>query len=176
MIFGVMETGWAFFNRGTADNMSVVGARTGSSQANEALSDYRILEGVESGASGLSTNQIKVVVVYRANSPTDRVPSGCKTASITNTSTTRGCNRYIGADLTLGSDQFGCVGPPGPTQKLDRFWCATTRKSALSGSNGPPDYLGVYVETAGKTLVGIISKAFTFSADTVIRIEPRTAT
>jgi hypothetical protein len=176
MIFGVMETGWAFFNRGTADNMSVVGARTGSSQADEALADYRILQAVKGGASGLATSQVRLVVVYRATSPTDRVPSACKTASVTNTSTTRGCNRYVGANLTLASDQFGCFGPPGPTQKLDRFWCPTARKSALSGSNGPPDYIGVYVETAGKTLVGIISNAFTFSADTVIRIEPRTAT
>ena len=77
---------------------------------------------------------------------------------------------------SLASTQFGCVGPPGPTTKKDNYWCPTTRKSALQSTNGngPPDYVGVYVEGTHRNLIGLFGKTFTFSNDTVIRIEPRT--
>ncbi|MEX0666055.1 MAG: TadE family protein [Acidimicrobiia bacterium] len=176
LIYGVMETGYAFFGRLTVNNMSVVGARSGSGEANDVLADFAILQAVENGATGMGTNDITMVVVYRATSPDDRVPAACKTASVTNTSGTRGCNRYVSGDLALDSDQFGCIGPPGPGTKVDNFWCPTTRKTALQGANGPPDYIGVYVEAEHQNLTGIIGESFTFTTDTVIRIEPRTLT
>ncbi len=126
--------------------------------------------------TGMGASAITAIVIYRAAGPSDRVPSACKTGAVTNTSTIRGCNYYTGSDLSLASSQFGCVGPPGPTSKIDRFWCPTTRKSALQATNGngPPDYIGVYVVGVHKNLIGIFGKTFTFSNDTVIRIEPRT--
>ena len=50
------------------------------------------------------------------------------------------------------------------------------RKSALQSTNGngPPDYVGVYVVGVHNNLIGLFGKSFTFSNDTVIRIEPRT--
>jgi hypothetical protein len=174
LIYGVMETGYAFFGRLTVNNMSVVGARSGSGEANDVLADYAILQSVKNGATGLGTNDITMVVVYRATNPDDRVPTACKTASVANTSETRGCNRYAGSDLSLGADDFGCVGPPGPTTKVDSYWCPTTRKTALQGANGPPDYIGVFVEAEHQNLTGLIGESFTFTTDTVIRIEPRT--
>jgi hypothetical protein len=115
-------------------------------------------------------------VIYRASGPGDRVPTACKTASVANTTTTRGCNFYTGADLASASSQFGCVGPPGPTTKKDASWCPTARKSALlsTNGNGPPDYVGVYVVGVHNNLIGLFGKSFAFSNDTVIRIEPRT--
>jgi hypothetical protein len=104
------------------------------------------------------------------------VPAACKAASQTNSSGVRGCNRYVGSDLALAADQFGCVGPPGPAVKKDSYWCPTTRKIAVSGSNGPPDYIGVYVEAVQRNLIGVLGPSFTFTSDTVIRIEPRTLT
>jgi hypothetical protein len=174
LVYGVIETGYAFFGKLTVKNMSVVGARSGSGEANDVLADYAILRAIKHGAGGIGTNGINMVVVYRATDPDDRVPTACKTTSVTNTTSTRGCNRYVSADLSLDSDQFGCVGPPGPTTKIDSYWCPTTRKTALGGSNGPPDYIGVYVEAEHKNLTGVVGESFTFSTDTVIRIEPRT--
>ncbi len=176
LIYGVMEAGWAWFGKETVNNMSVSGARSGSGEANDPGADYAILQTVKKAASGLASNEIQQVVVYRATGPSDRIPTACKTASVTNTSTTRGCNRYVGSDLNLASDQFGCVGPPGPATKIDRFWCPTTRKTALQGANGPPDYIGVYIAAVHKNLTGIFGNSFTFTTDTVIRIEPRTLT
>ncbi len=176
LIFGIAEAGYAYFGKLTVNNMSTVGARSGSGEANEGLADYAILQSVEKASAGMEAARITMVVVYRATSFTDRVPTACKTASVANTTSTRGCNRYVGADLSLGSDQFGCVGPPGPTVKKDNSWCPTTRKVALGGSNGPPDYIGVYVQAVHPGIAGIFGSSFTFSTDTVIRIEPRTLT
>ncbi len=175
MLFGVMDASWAFFNRETVDNMSVVAARAGSAQANDPLSDYRILQAVDNGWSG-SRDDVELIVVYRATGPNDRIPETCLTASVQNSSITRGCNRYTGADLALTADDFGCVGPPGPTVKLDRFWCPTTRKTAMQGANGPPDYVGVYVQASGQSLIGLMDDIFALESETVIRVEPRTLT
>jgi len=173
LVFGVMEAGWAFFNRDTTTNMSVVGARAGSGAANDSSADFTILQAIKNGSAGISPNAIKTIVVYRATSASDHVPDACKTASVTNTSTVRGCNRYTGADLSLTSDQFGCVGPPGPALKKDNYWCPTTRKAALTGTNSPPDYIGVYVDASGKNLMGVFGPVLTLTSDTVMRIEPR---
>jgi hypothetical protein len=176
LIYGVMEIGYAFFGRETVNNMSVVGARAGSSEANNVLADHTILQAVRHGSTGIGTNGVDVVVVYRATGASDRVPTACKTASVVNTPTTRGCNRYDKSDLLLDSDQFGCVGPPGPAVKIDHYWCPTTRKTAVQGAQGPPDYVGVYVQAQHKNLTGVLGDHFTFETDTVMRIEPRTLT
>jgi Flp pilus assembly protein TadG len=176
LIFGVVEAGWDFFKRDSTTNMSVVGARAGAGSANDSLADYNVLQAVKGASAGISPSAIKVIVVYRATSASDTVPSACKTASVTNTSTTRGCNRYTGSDLSLTSDQFGCTGPPGPTVKKDSYWCPTTRKAALSGTNGPPDYVGVYVDASGASLTGVFGPILTLKSDTVMRIEPRSET
>jgi Flp pilus assembly protein TadG len=168
LVFGVLEAGYAFFGKLTVDNMSVVGTRAASGQANEVLSDYKVLRAVEHGSSTMSPSTINLIVVYKATGPGGSVPASCKTASVTGL-----CNRYTGADLALAEDQFGCVGPPGPTSKKDAFWCPTTRKTALQGTGGPPDYVGVYVEGVHDNLIGFFGASFTFTAENVIRIEPR---
>jgi hypothetical protein len=176
LVFGTMELGYAYYGELTVDHMSVSGARSASGGANDVLADYNALQAIKSANTGIPNAGVQVVVIYRATSPSDRVPDACKTASVTNTTSTRGCNRYVGSDLNLASSQFGCVGPPGPTVKIDRYWCPTTRKAALlpDNGNGPPDYVGVYVVAVHNNLIGIFGKSFTFTRDTVIKIEPRT--
>jgi hypothetical protein len=176
LMFGTMELGYAFYGRLTIEHMSIAGARSASGGANDVLSDYNALQAVKAAETGIPNAAVQVVVIYRATGPADRVPAACKTASVTNTSTVRGCNRYVASDLLLASNQFGCIGPPGPSVKIDRFWCPTTRKSALlaTSGNGPPDYVGVYVKGLHNNLIGMFGRSFTFTNDTVIKIEPRT--
>jgi Flp pilus assembly protein TadG len=176
LVFGAMELGYAYYGKLTVEHMSIAGARAASGSANDYLADYNMLQAVSDAKTGMGASSINKIVIYRATGPGDRVPTACKSGSVVNTSTTRGCNYYTGADLALASSQFGCVGPPGPTTKKDASWCPTTRKSALlsSNGNGPPDYVGVYVVGTHNNLVGLFGKSFTFSNDTVIRIEPRT--
>jgi hypothetical protein len=176
LVFGMMELGFAYYGRLTIDHMDISGVRSASGGANDVLADFNALKAVKAAETGIPNASVQMVVIYRATSPTDRVPDACKTASVQNTPTTRGCNRYVANDLTLSSDQFGCVGPPGPANKIDRFWCPTTRKSALlaDNGNGPPDYVGVYVVATHNNLFGLFGKSFTFARDTVMKIEPRT--
>jgi Flp pilus assembly protein TadG len=178
-VFATFEFGYAFYGRLTIRNMSLGGARSASSQGADVYSDHSILTSVRKNASDLKPSEITMVVIYRATGPSDRVPTACKSSSVTNTSTTRGCNRYTGSQLTLAQDQFGCVDAGGNPVQVDRFWCPTTRKTALSSSssNGPPDYVGVYVESTQPSLTRMFGKtSYTFTSDTVIRIEPRSAT
>jgi Flp pilus assembly protein TadG len=176
LVFGTMEMGYAFYGKLTVNHMSVAGARAASGGANDVLSDYSTLQAVEDAATGYGDSDISLIVIYRAANTDDRVPNGCLTASVTNSASVRGCNRYTGASLALASTQFGCVGPPGPTTKIDNFWCPTTRKTALlpDAGNGPPDYVGVYVKAVHHNLFGLFGPSFTFTSDTVIKIEPRT--
>jgi Flp pilus assembly protein TadG len=176
LVFGAMELGYAYYGKLTVEHMSIAGARAASGSANDYLADYNMLQAVEDAKTSMGASAINKIVIYRAANPSDRVPTACKSGPVTNTSSTRGCNYYTGADLTLASSQFGCVGPPGPTTKKDQYWCPTTRKSALlsTNGNGPPDYVGVYVVATHKNLIGLFGKTFTFSNDTVIRVEPRT--
>jgi Flp pilus assembly protein TadG len=169
LILGVAEAGYAYFANITVDNMSVAGARSGSGEASEPLADYSILQAVKKASVGMPTSKIDMVVVYRATGPTDRVPTTCLTASVTNSTSTRGCNRYVGSDLSRPSTDFGCTGTPA---KVDRFWCPTSRNVALSG---PPDHIGVYVQARHGNITQVFGPSFTFKTDTVMRIEPRVA-
>lgn len=176
LVFGAMELGYAYYGKLTVEHMSIAGARAASGSADDYLADYNTLKAVNDARTGMGASQITKIVIYRATGPSDRVPTACKTASVANSATTRGCNFYTGADLASPSSEFGCVGPPGPASKKDDPWCPTTRKSAMlpTNGNGPPDYVGVYVVGVHNNLIGLFGKSFTFSNDTVIRIEPRT--
>lgn len=169
LIFGVIEGGFALHERLSVANMSLVGARSATGNANDVLADHHVLLAVRAGAGGVASSQIGMIVVYKASGPGDHVPPTCKTASVAGT-----CNRYTGADLSKLSTQFGCVGPPGPVTKIDAPWCPTTRKAALTGVNGPPDHIGVYVEASHRDFTGILGGGLTFRSDTVMRVEPRT--
>jgi Flp pilus assembly protein TadG len=173
LVFGTMELGYAYYGKLTIEHMSIAGARAASGGANDVYADFSTLKAVDDARTGMGSTSITKIVIYRATSPGDRVPTACKSGPVTNSTNTRGCNYYSGADFSLAQTAFGCgTSPP----EKDRYWCPTTRKYALdaTSSNGPPDYIGVYVEGVHKNLIGLFGKTFTFSNDTVIRIEPRT--
>jgi hypothetical protein len=171
LLFAVIEGGMAFYERLSVANMALAGARTASSQGNEALADYYVLQSVGAHGGGVSAGRINSIVVYRATAPGAEVPSACKLASVVDT-----CNHYVGTDLAKDATQFGCLGPPGPTTKIDRYWCPTTRRTALGGPNGPPDFIGVYVEALHDDLTGIFGRSLVLRSDRIIRTEPRTLT
>ncbi len=162
MVFGVVEWGYAFLDRLTVENSSLVGARVASSEGANTLADYDILQAVKVASGAMKSGQVQLVIVYNAGSQSGTVPSSCKTASVAST-----CNRYTGADFTDPSTSFGCG-----TGALDTSWCPTTRKDRLTGSSGPPDYIGVYVQGLHTNATGYFGRSYTFTSDTVIRIEP----
>ncbi len=123
LLFGVIEFGYAFYGKLTVDNMSVVGARAASGSGNDVLADYQVLQSVAGANTGISNSDVQLVIVYRATSPSDRVPTSCLTASVTNfySPSVRGCNRYVGSDLARPSTDFGCDGPLGPDTLIDQL-------------------------------------------------------
>jgi hypothetical protein len=171
LVFGAVEGGYGLHERLSVGNMGLAGARTASSYGAEALSDYQVLAAVRGGSGGVAASQVTTIVVYKATGPSQKVPTSCKTASVAAV-----CNRYTGADLSRPTTDFGCTGPPvpGPAIKIDNSWCPTARKTSLSGVNGPPDYIGVYILASHRNLTGVLGTGITFEADTVLRIEPRT--
>jgi Flp pilus assembly protein TadG len=176
-LFGIIEFGFGFYGRLTVRHMSLSGARTASSQGADVYSDYTMLQAIKKNAADMKQSNITTIVIYRASGPSDRVPAACKTGSVVNTAATRGCNRYVGSDLSRPQTDFGCDDAGGNRTLIDRFWCPTDRKTAIKSTNGngPPDYVGVYVEGKQNSLTRMFGKTqYTFTSDTVIRIEPRT--
>lgn len=171
LLFAVIEGGIGFYERLTVAHMSLAGARSASGQGNEVLADYYVLRSARSGSGGLAGGQITAIVVYRATGPDNQVPSSCKSASVAGV-----CNRYTAPDLAKDVTEFGCTGPPGPATKIDASWCPTTRKTALSGPGGPPDYIGVYVAALHRDVTGVLGESITLHSDSVFRMEPRTLT
>lgn len=181
LIFGILEFGFAYHDKLTAQNMSLAGARSASGQGSDPLADYNTLLAIKQASAAMSTSKITSIVIYKASGPTDRVSGACKSASQTAV-----CNHYTGADLvSLSSGNFGCVGPPAPNPRLDNAWCPTTtgyRKTALNApsdappGSGPPDYIGVYIAVNHDNATGLFGSSYTFTSDTVYRLEPRTLT
>lgn len=169
LVFGVIEGGLALHTRLSVVNMTLTGARTASGHGNDVLADYYVIQAVQRGRGGVSSGDLGPIVVYRATGPSDRVPSACTTSSVAGL-----CNRYVAADASRPSTDFGCVGPPGPATKIDNAWCPTGRKTALTGANGPPDYVGVYVQAAYRSVTGVLAGNLTLRSDTIMRLEPRT--
>lgn len=167
LVFGVIEFGTAWFHRSAVEDMSAVGARAASVSGSDAVADYQILQAVRRATA--DTGAVTAVVVYRATAPGDPLPDACRTASVVNTATVRGCNRYGAADLSLAADRFGCTGTA-----RDATWCPSTRRTALQGAKGPPDYVGVYVETHHQSATGLLGRLWDFRSVTVLPIEPRT--
>ena len=163
LLFGTIELGYAFMDRETVQNASLTGARVGSSEGTNTNADYDILQAVKKAGSAMSAAKVKFIVVYKASSYTASVPSSCLTASQAGT-----CNRYTGSNLTSAASSFGCA-----SGALDIAWCPNTRKVALSGANGPPDYIGVYIQGRHDNLTGLFGKGYDFKSDTVIRLEPQ---
>ena len=162
MLIGVLEFSYTFFDRLAVKNTSLASARRASSEGYNLIADWNILQTAKKESAGLGTDDVSLVIVYKASSYTASVPAACKTASVTNS-----CNRYTGADFAKAQSYFGCA-----ATDLDRYWCPTSRKSALLGTNGPPDYIGVYVEGVHHKLTPLLGSTMIFKTDTVMRIEP----
>ncbi|MGH9039801.1 MAG: TadE/TadG family type IV pilus assembly protein [Acidimicrobiia bacterium] len=163
MIFGLFEFGLAFYDKLTVANMSRAGARAATTVGNDLLADHQLVAAIDKAAGAMSRESIEYVVVYRAASPTSTVPAGNCASGVP--SDANDCNVYHPADFAAPETSFGC----GPTD-LDRFWCPTGREVAASG---PPDYVGVFVKATHDNLTGFFGQGYTFTDDTVLRIEAR---
>lgn len=163
LLLAILEFSFLLLDRLTVANTGTEAARSGSVEGNKSKADYFVLNTVKKASSAMDLKKINYVVVYRATGPTSTVPTACKTAS----SAILKCNRYTGSDMALPDTKFGCgVGT------LDLSWCPATRKTALTGVNGPPDFVGIYVNATHPMITGLFGRSYELTSDSVIQIEP----
>jgi hypothetical protein len=170
LIFGVIEGGLTFGDYLGLANSTRAGARVASASGSDGLTDYYVLQSIAAGSTAIPRSAIDRIVVFKAATPDAPVPSACTTGT---TGVSGECNVYAASDFDLASTRFGCstASPPSP----DRFWCPTSRKTARTGANGPPDIVGVWMKIRHPMLTGFFGTQLTFSDGTLMRIEPRRA-
>ena len=177
VVFAILEFGLAFRTDLTVENASQRGSRSASVGGRAPTADFQIIESVIDGLDDGGIDTVERVIVYRATTPGDPVPASC--LAITNPIGSQGvvntCNVYgpdaFTAPLVLPSGldnpEWQCA-----TGARDESWCPTTRQ--VSFSNGPRDYVGVYVETTHEYITGFFGDDVQIEANNVSRLEPET--
>jgi hypothetical protein len=169
LLFGIIESGLAFRDYLTTANITRSGARVASGHGNEAQADYIIVQALKKASAGIGNGTVNYVVVFKATGFNTSLATMSPTCAA-GTPVSGVCNVYTPSDFNRPSTDFGtgCVSPA-----PDRFWCPTGRKIAAStASGGPPDYIGVYVKVTHRNIFKIWRSTFTFTDQTIIRIEP----
>lgn len=168
-LFAIFEYGLLIFNGNTTSNASRAAARSASVYGADLSADFEILQKIEDEIDALGVDKVNYVVIYEVANPGDPVPINCHSNSVLGV-----CNRYVPADFDLPlDDAFGNPSPHfrcGPTS-LDRFWCPGDRETTLTG---PPDLIGVYINTTHTYATGFFGDTKTLEEQTVIRLEPDT--
>ena len=133
------------------------------------------MSAVRTDAASMPAAQLLRIVVFRASDSTSTVPSACKTSN-TGIGSPTFCNVYTGSLLRVpdGADWTDCSLSTDPS----RFWCPTTRKTAATATagNGPPDYLGVWVQVKHPWITGLFGSQIILTSQTVTKIEARSVT
>ena len=173
LLFGVLELGAAYKDKLTVTNATTSGARVGSAAADDAFSDFHILQAVGKAVTAAPAGSIQRVVVFKAEGPDGTPTAGCKagTPSAGIAGTRLGaCNVYTWASFSEARAKFGCQ----LAYNLDRYYCPTQRKVALSVLNGgPPDLVGVWVQMRHDYFTQIFDDSVMLTDQTVIAVEPR---
>jgi Flp pilus assembly protein TadG len=173
LIFGVLEFGGAFRTYLTLSNVTTTASRTAAVAGNDVDADAQVLTSIKKESAAIQVSSIQRVVVYHAAGPTSAVPAGCAggtaTAGTGSPSYTGACNVYTSADITTPANASTCA-----VTSPARFWCPSVRKVAASGTNGPPDYVGIYVSVKHSYLTGLFGKSLSLTSTTVAKLEPST--
>jgi hypothetical protein len=172
LVFGVLEFGGAFRDYLTVNNATQSGARAGSIAGNDPDADYKIVASVREAIAAMPVGQLEKVVVFRATDSTSTVPAACTSSSV-GLGSPNFCNVYFGADLSApdGTAWTDCSQSNDPS----RFWCPDSRKTAATAAsgNGPPDYLGVWIQVRHPWVTGLFGKSLTLTSTTITKLEAR---
>jgi hypothetical protein len=154
-------------------NMARAAARTATVNGDDVLSDYYVLQTIRKEGNSIGLDDLRLVVVYRANGFGNPPPDTCKAGSSKNNTYSpdvAGCNVYTRTDVFRPQSDFACK----TAGTLDKPWCPSTRHVAESGSGGPPDYIGVYIKYRHDVVTGLFKGSSTTLTDfVVVRMEPR---
>jgi Flp pilus assembly protein TadG len=164
LLFGIGEYSLAWVSANRLEGAVSAAARVGSSQGSVTDADRAILLQLQASLPEDLLDNVTRVVVYESDA-SGSVPEQCRT--INNPTTQQGqsgrCNLYSGNTLrtitvatNLGAAQ--------------NFWAPSTRLDRLSG---PPDYIGVLVQTRHDDVTGTFWRdGFDLERRSVYRIQP----
>lgn len=184
LVFGVIDYSSVFRDYHTTSYVMQVGGRVASVEGSHPEADYLALSRMRSAGMALPADAIERIVVWRATDDgsgaawragaTSVVPPACKTATVGDA--TYACNVYtrVGGTVNPSSAMQANWGNCTSTGNPSRYWCASTRKSAAQGINGPPDYMGVYVEVLHKHYTGAFGATVVISQQGVFTLEAST--
>ena len=177
LLFGTLEFGGLFRDYLTINDATASGARQAAIAGNDANADWVILQGIKSSTNALTKTGIKKIIVYRATNSTTPVPSNCRSLVPTGTSAvgvssgSNPCDVYAASNLNSAqAPGFVDCG----VNSLQSNWCPTSRKYAAKNTNGngPPDFLGIFIEFDHQWWTGLFGDKFTITSTTVTRLEP----
>lgn len=165
LFIGVTEYGFAWRQTGAVEKTVQQSARVAGNMADQSTADFETLQAFRSFLGSTKNLTVDYIVVYRSTTADGAMPSACATGPVAGT-----CNRYVAADLSRPSTDFGC----GATEP-DRFWCPTASGSQLGRQRDrtpSPDYIGVQAQVRYRGITGLISGTMAITRRAVYSIEP----
>jgi len=170
LVLGIIEGAFLMRDHLTIANITGDAGRAASTFGNDQDADFEILQEIQGAAAALDDDQIVRVVIFRASGPDTPVPALCRGGTGVSTGSNP-CNVYPTAALHDDDPtHFRCT-PSAPFRSSN--WCPTSRKVAIQGSGGPPDYLGVYVRLRHDSVSGIFGGDRILERTSIFRLEPQ---
>lgn len=163
LLLGIVEIGLYMNDYLAAANTVRAGARVASSAGNDPYADYAIVQAINRESAAIPRNQIKYVVVYKADGFGAPPNPTCKLG----TRTTNYCNVYTPTDLVKDKSRWGCQAG----EALDDAWCPINRKVSSTGTGS--EYVGVYIKVSHPWVTKMFGSQKDISDTSVIRLEPR---
>lgn len=179
LLLGILESGLLFRTYMAIGSAAQDGARTASVLGGDQYADYEIIQDVQRSLTVIPQDQIVNLVVFKATGPNDSAPSVCATSTVGTYSTApKPCNTYVpsrdwNVPVALKGNYLCLTTSPPVPPGYATGYCPSTRKDALVGANGPPDYIGIYISVNHKYASKLFGTTKALSATTITRIEPQ---
>ncbi len=168
ILFAAFDLGLAYHDFvATSDAVRTAG-RTASILGDNAMADHDVLVDLGDDLEASIGAEVQRVVIWLADGPDDTAPTSCRTA-LPGAGVTGTCNVYGPQHFEQAEDRFGCVATVVAPTPPDRFWCPTDRVTSVATGS---DYLGIRVDVDRPYVTGLFGASTSFSASTIVRLEP----
>jgi Flp pilus assembly protein TadG len=164
LAFATAETGLAWVSNNKVEGAASQAARVAASSGNRPEADVSTLLAIKAALPADELANLKRVVIYKSTTANGVVPSGC-VPSLEDGSdfgVNNVCNSYSGAlvrSVTTTTTLSSSV----------EKWLPSVRKDTLGG---PPDYVGIWIQTVHTNLTKTFFGDFTITKSSVYRIQP----
>jgi hypothetical protein len=169
----------------TTSSAVATGIRKTSVLGAQIDADYQLIQAIKKDMEVASLGTVKVIVVFDAGlaSPSNptlaTAPTVCSQPGAVNPSATTNtgakCNAYTPtADFNqTNSKLYACADSGTGYGTRSNGFCPTKRKTAVAGSNGPPDYVGVYIRMEHNYFSGFFGDKNIIEQTMITRLEPQ---